>query len=71
MRLDNRQLDSVRVWSTATPDAVTQRFWNMMLRECYDKRHGWPVFIALGNLWAYPCGPREGRYEHHDGWRCP
>lgn len=71
MKIDNRELDSVRVWSTATPDQISKRCLNYLMYEVYDFRRGWPELDALLQLFALPCGPRKGQYGHHDGWRCP
>ena len=62
--------NTVVAWSNADPDELSKRFWNILLKETYDVRRGWPEFIALYNLFALPLGHTSGKYEHHDGWRC-
>lgn len=63
MKLDNRKLDSVRVWSTANPDQVSRRFHNMLLHQV-------PELRTMLDLFATPLGQAVGPYQHHDGWRC-
>lgn len=60
MKLDNRRLDSVRVWATATDSEISKRFYNLLLKEA-------PELAPWLDLFAEPAPQGTGRYNHHDG----
>lgn len=60
--------NTVIAWSNAEPDEISKRFHNMLIRVAQSDPRLWNHLI---NLWAVPMGRHQGRYCHHDGWRCP
>lgn len=61
----SRRNATVVAWAHASPDEVSKRFWNMLLRD----RIWYAKLLKLHWLFAEDAPWGRGKYRHHDGDR--